>query len=150
MYFLVVRFPEVSKRRRIHQNLARTYVSFKKECVAIYLGALQNSYSTDLVNELVDRKRFREFFKHGHVPGQDRWYGVANGLDDYQVKAPVVELEILMAEIHFVLGAVDVSDPKAFEFFKHMSQTLYRFKNSTAEYDDVKSSLRFMWSLHTG
>lgn len=150
MYVLVVRLPERTKRRRLRQNLARNYVSFKKECIAIFLGALQSSYNADLVDELIDRRRFREFFTQGRASGEDRWGGVANGMDDYRVKTLVVELEILMNEIHYVLGAIDVRDPRAFDFFKHMSQVLYRFKNSTAEYDDVKSLLRFMWSLHTG
>ena len=150
MYFLVVRLPERSKRVRVRAGLVSAYESFKQECISVYLACFVNSYPAELPRELLDRNRFREFFKGPYSQDQTKWDAVANGLNDYRVKTLVVELEILMNEIHYTLSAVDVADPKAYAFFKHLSQILYRSKNWSANYDDIKSMLGFLWSVHTG
>ena len=150
MYYLVVRVPELKKRRRIRANLATAYESFKKDSIAVYLRCLEHSYPAELPGTLTSQVAFRDFFKQPFASGQDRWHGVANGLNDDRLRALVIELEILMQEIHFTLSAVDVQDRRAFEFLKRLSQVLYRSKNWTTDYDDVKSMLRFLWSVHTG
>jgi hypothetical protein len=150
MYYLVVRVPEQSKRRRLRVNLEQAYKTFKEDSIAVYLGCFMSSYPAELPKILSDQAAFREFFNEPHVPGQDRWHAVANGLDDYRLKTLVVELEILMQEIHFTLSAIEVKDPRAFQFLKYLSKIIYRSKNWTTEYDDVKSMMRFLWSLHSG
>jgi hypothetical protein len=150
MYYLVVRIPEQSKRRRLRVHLAETYKSFKEDSIAVYLGCFMPSYPSDLPRTLSQQAEFRNFFKKQHVPGQDRWHAVANGLDDRHLKTLVVELEILMQEIHFTLSAIDVLDRSAFQFLKRLSQIIYRSKNWTTDYDDVKSLMSFLWSLHAG
>ncbi len=150
MYYLVVRVPEQSKRRRLRKNLVETYRSFKKDSIAIYLSCFMPSYPAELPETLSDQAEFRKFFSEPHVPSQDRWHAVANGLNDYRLSSLVVELEILMQEIHFTLSAIDVQDHRAFQVLKHLSKIIYRSKKWTTEYDDVKSMMRFLWSLHTG
>jgi hypothetical protein len=150
IYYLVVRVPEQSKRKRLRANLVETYKSFKEDSITLYLGCLMSSYPAELPESLSHQAEFRNFFKEPHAPGQDRWHAVANGLDDYRLKTLVVELEILMQEIHFTLSAIDVQDPRAFQFLKHLSKIIYRSKNWTTEYDEVKSMMRFLWSLHSG
>jgi hypothetical protein len=150
MYYLVVRVPEQSKKRRLRANLEVAYKNFKEDSIAVYLGCFMSSYPSELPKILSERTAFREFFNEPHVPGQDRWHAVANGLDDYRIKTIVLELEILMQEIHFTLGAIDVKDPRVFQFLKNLSKIIYRSKNWTTEYDDVKSIMRFLWTLHSG
>jgi hypothetical protein len=150
MYYLVVRLPEQGKRRRLRANLEKAYKSFKKDSIAIYLGCFMSSYPAGLPMILSERTAFRKFFNEPHGPGQDRWHAVANGLDDYRLKTLVVELEILMQEIHFTLSAIDVEDSGAFQFLKNLSKIIYRSKNWSTEYDDVKSMMRFLWALHSG
>jgi hypothetical protein len=150
MYYLVVRVPERSKRRRLRVNLAETYKSFKEDSIAVYLGCFMPSYPGDLPRTLSEQTKFREFFKEQHVPGQDRWHAVANGLNEYRLKLLVVELEILMQEIHFTLSAIDVQDHRSFQFLKRLAKIIYRSKNWTTDYDDVKSLMGFLWSLHAG
>jgi hypothetical protein len=150
MFFLVVRLPEFWQRRRLRKNLERTYNSFKTESIQLFLGCIQTSYSMDQVKELSDQVRFREFFKEPFKAAQTKWDGVANNLDDDKIKTLVVEFEILMNEIQYTLGAIDLTDEETFAFFKRISQVIYRSKNWTADYDDVKSILGLMWSLHTG
>lgn len=150
MYYLVVRVPEESKRRRVRDSLRSTYESCKEVCTAIYLGCFMPSYPADLPRALSDMTRFREFFKEDFSSGQTKWDAVANGLTEDRLRALVVELELLMQEIHFALTSVDVRDPNALRFLKHLSRALYRSKNWSTDYDSTKSLLGFLWSFHTG
>ena len=150
VFFLVVRIPERTKRLRVRRNLALAYDSFKEASIAVFLGAINTSYSLDLLRNLKDQSQFKEYFSQPFASGQTRWDGVANGLDDYRVRTLVVEVEVFMNELHYTLSSVDVTEPKAFELLKRLSHILYRSKNWSTEYDDVKSMLGFMWSLHTG
>lgn len=150
MYYLVVRVPECSRRRRIRESLKLTYSACKEACTSVYLGCFMRSYPGTLPRELCEMNRFREFFKEEHTHGQTKWDAVANGLTEDRLKELVVELEILMNEIHFTLSAVDVQDPEAFRFLKTLSRALYRSKNWSTDYDSTKSLLGFLWSLHTG
>ena len=150
MFFLVVRVPEHTKRLRVRRNLSVAYDSFKEASIAVFLSAINKSYSTELLQELKVQEKFKEYFSEPFASGQTRWDGVANGLDDYKIRTLVVEVEVFMNELHYTLAAIDVREPKAFELLKRLSHILYRSKNWSTEYDDVKGMLGFMWSLHTG
>jgi hypothetical protein len=150
MFFLVVRLPEHTKRVRVRRNLAVAYDSFKEASIAVFLGAINKSYSFELLQELKGLEGFKDYFSQPFAPGQDRWHGVANGLDEFKIRTLVVEVEVFMNELHYTLAAIDVREPKAFELLKRLSHILYRSKSWSTEYDDVKGMLGFMWSLHTG
>jgi hypothetical protein len=150
IYYLVVRIPEYQKRRRLRANLATTYLSFKEDSIAIYLGCIMGSYPSGLPRRLSDQVEFRSFFKEQHTHDQDRWQAVANGLNDDRLKTLLIELDILAQEIHFTLSATDVQDQRAFQFLKRLTHIIHRGKNWTSDYDDVKSLMGFLWSLHTG
>ena len=150
MFFLVVRLPEHTKRLRVRRNLAMAYNSFKEASIAVFLGAINKSYDAELLQELKVQEEFKEYFSQPFASGQDRWHGVANGLDKYKIRTLLVEVEVFMNELHYTLAAIDVKEPKAFELLKRLSHILYRSKNWSTEYDDVKGMLGFMWSLHTG
>ena len=150
IYVLVVLIPEQSKRKRVRRNLVLQYDSFKEECLSIFFSALQKSYDLELLHRLKDQTFFREYFKEKVLPDQERWHAVLNGLDDNLVKRLVVELEILMTEVHYALTVIDVDDPDVFSFLKRLTQILYRYRNWSSEYDDVKQLSGFMWSIYTG
>ena len=103
-----------------------------------------------LVKRLKDRIFFREYFHEKVSPSQERWHVVLNGLNDRLVRDLIVELEILMNEIQYTLATIDIDNPEALDFLKSLSQILYRGKNWTSDYDDVKAISRFLWSVHTG
>ncbi len=150
IYVLIVWIPEQSKRKRVRRNLALQYGLFKEECLSIFFSALQESYDLELLHRLKDQTFFREYFKEKVSPDQVRWDAVLNGLDDHLVKMLVVELEILMTEVHYALTVIDVDDPDVFSFLKRLTRILYRNRNWSSEYDDVKQLSGFMWSVHTG
>jgi len=150
IYVLVVWLPEKFKRNRVRRSLAQQYDSFKEECIPIFFSALQQSYDLDLVQRLKDRVFFREYFKEKVAPDQERWHAVLNGLTEDLVKQLVVELEILMTEVHYALTVIDIDNQDAFAFLKRLAQILYRYRNWSTEYNDVKQLSGFMWSVHTG
>lgn len=47
MYYLVVVLPDSQKRKRIREHILRSYGAFKENCIAIYVSALEGSYSTE-------------------------------------------------------------------------------------------------------
>ena len=71
-------------------------------------------------------------------------------MNEYHLKDLLVELEIFTNEVAYVLNNVEINDPDVFSFFKRLSQTVYRFKNSTLEYDEVKQLSGFLWDLFAG
>ncbi|MFA6163138.1 MAG: hypothetical protein WC685_06900 [Methylobacter sp.] len=150
VYVLVVWLPEQFKRNRIRRNLAQQYDSFKEECISIFFSALRESYDLEQLEYLKDPSLFRQYFKEKVSPDQERWHTVLNGLDDQLVKALVVELEIFMTEAHYALTVIDIDNQEVFAFLKRLSQILYRYRNWSADYDDVKQLSGFMWSVHTG
>lgn len=150
MYYLVVRVPENSKRRRVRDSLKANYESCKEACTATYLSCFMPSYPADLPRELADMIRFRDFFKGSFNSEQTKWDAVANGLTEDRIRELQVELELLMQEIHFTLTSIDLQDPNAFRFLKQLSRVLHRSKTWSADYESVKSLLGFLWSLHTG
>lgn len=151
IYVLVVWVPERSKHNRIRRNLEHHYELFKEGCITVFLSALQQPYDPELISRLKDRVQFREYFKEKVSPDQNRWHAVLNGLNQYMVKNLIVELEILMAEVHFTLNAIDVDNQEAFAFLKRLAQVLYRVRNwSLQDDDELKQLSQFMWSVHSG
>ncbi len=61
-----------------------------------------------------------------------------------------MELELLLSETNYVLNNIEFKDEKVFGFFNELNREIYRFKNSSLEYDDVKQISRFIWSIFAG
>lgn len=150
IYVLVVWVPEKKKRSRVRRSLARQYDGFKEECIAVFFSALREPYDPTIIPKLKERSFFREYFKENVSKDQDRWHAVLNGLDDSLVKRLVVELEILTAEVHYALTVIDIDNEDLFAFLKRLTEILYRYRNWTADYDDVKQLSGFLWSVYTG
>ncbi|MDA3935117.1 MAG: hypothetical protein PF630_12455 [Gammaproteobacteria bacterium] len=150
IYVLVVWLPEQCKRRRVRDSLAQHYDLFKEECISIFLSALQQSHDPELLQRLKYRSYFRQYFKEKIAPDQERWHSVINGLNGQLVKQLFVELEILMNEVRYALTVIDIENEDAFTFLKRVSQVLYRYRNVSDTYDDMRQLYSFMWVVHTG
>lgn len=152
LYLLVVWYPSRQRKRLIKQNFGQQYLSFKHDMIGIFLSASQKVYDSELPSKLSDQSEFKKFFTQ---PDNDdsrniEWYAVLNGLNQYHLKELLVELEIFMNEVGYVLNTVEINDPNVFSFFKRLSQAVYRLKHSTLEYDDVKHLSGFLWELFAG
>ena len=149
-YLLVVWFPDRRRKNLIKKNLGEQYQSFKEDTMQILLSACQTSYKAGLPKNLTDQNEFRKYFKEPVSDSQNRWHVVLNGLNDRLLKDLLVEFEILLNEVTYVLNNVKIEDPNVFSFFKRLSQAVYKMKNTTLDYDDVKQLSGFLWDLFAG
>lgn len=149
-YFLVVWFPERRRKNIIKNNLVEQYQSFKEDTISILLSACQSSYKGELPKDLSNQSEFRVFFEESVSDSQNRWHVVLNNLNDRLLQELLVEFEILLNEVTYVLNNVTFEDPNVFSFFKRLSQTVYKMKNTTLDYDDVKHLSGFLWELFAG
>jgi hypothetical protein len=99
---------------------------------------------------LVDQKKFREYFKQKISPDQDRWDAVHNKMTEHHLDELLTHLEILRAEISFSMAAIEIDDKRALEFLKRLSATLIRMRNTTLDYDSMKSLGGFLWEIFAG
>jgi hypothetical protein len=150
MFYLLVRLPEYERKNRIKRHLQSSYKSFKQSIIQIFVGAVQGSYNSEIIERLMDQKQFREFFKEPYVTGQDKWHGVANKMDDFMLRQIVLEAEVLHGEFQHALSILDLKDQEALAFMKRFSTALYRAKNWSSDYDGVREVLGFFWSLFSG
>lgn len=148
-YLLVVWLPNWQRRRLIRENFEKQYFLFKEEAIKIFLSASDRGYDSRFPSKLTDQKAFKDYFKKS-VNGIRKWDVVHNELNDILLKDLLVELEIFMNEVAFILNNVLIDDQNVFSFFKRLSQAVYRLKNSTLGYDDKKRLLGFLWELFAG
>jgi hypothetical protein len=149
-YWLVVRVPENAKRRRIRNSFARHFRRFKEDSIAAMLCVVDGTYMWGFHQELVDQKRFRDYFKESVSPDEDRWDSLHNKMNDYYLNELLTHLEILRAEISFAMAAIDIDDEKAMEFLKRLSATIVWMRNTTLDYDAMKSFGGFLWQVFAG
>jgi hypothetical protein len=150
MFYLLVRLPEYERRSRIKRHLQFSYQSFKRSVIQIFVGAIQGAYNTETVDRLMEQRQFRDFFKEPYAPGQDKWHGVANAMDEFMLRQLVIEAEVLLNQFQHALSVVDIRDPEVFSFITRISEALYRAKNWSSDYDGTKEVLSFFWSILSG
>ena len=58
-----------------------------------------------------------------------------------------IEVAILMEEVSYVLNNVEIDDEKVHFFFRNLTHMVYKSKNLTSEYDEVKQLSSFLWNV---
>ena len=149
-YWLVVRLPENAKRRRIRKSFAEHFREFKEDAIATMLMVTDDTFEWGFHRELVDQKKFRDYFKQEVAPGEDRWDSFHNKMTDYYLDELLTHLEILRGEILFAMSAVEIDDKRVLEFLKRLSSTIIRMRKTTGDYDSMKSFGNFMWEVFAG
>ncbi|QDM18844.1 hypothetical protein [Tardiphaga sp. vice278] len=149
-YFLVVRLPDYRKRLRFKKLIVEQYRSFKIKSISMLLGLADGSYSAGHPEKLISQHEFKEYFKAQNGTGEDRWSRVANSLDDYHVRELLKACEKFRDDIAFFLNNVDVPDDKPFEFLNRLSDVIFQVRDTTTDYDDIKSLCRFLWEILAG
>lgn len=69
------------------------------------------------------------------------------------IKAILIEKSIVLKKTHSInelKNNIKIDDHDVIAFFKRLSRAVYRLKNSSLEYDDVKQLDRFLWELFAG
>ncbi len=151
-YGLLVRLPEFERRRRIKRRLRQQYRLFKKDCIATILGVVDGTYDPDLVDELLDQNKFRDYFKQKVSNSQEKWHVFLNEIRDHNLRELIVTMEIFRAEVLYVLNTTDVPNDEPFTFLKRLSAAMYSMTHTaTLEYDySVKQLSRFLWEVLAG
>lgn len=147
-WFLVVYFPDRTRRLILRDNLRRRYQDFRESTIQILLWASIGTHDLQLPKELCDHRKFREFFEENE---KRHWYAALNGLQGTKERMDelLLELELFAGEVSYVLNNVNIQDAKVHSFFKRLSENIYRLKNSTVySYDQVKSLGNFIWTIH--
>ena len=149
-YWLVVRLPENAKRRRIRKSFAEHFREFKENSIASMLMVTDETFEWGFQRELVDQKKFREYFKQQVAPGQDRWDALHNKMTDYYLDELLTHLDILRGEILFAMSAIEIDDKRVLEFLKRLSATIIKMRKTTRDYDSMKGFGNFMWEVFAG
>ena len=150
MYFVLVKIPELKKRRRAKAHLLKTYDQFKEECIAIFVGLADGHYSLEIINDLKDLNSFKEYFKAPNHHGEDRWDAAVNRMNDYSWRQLTVEMEILYHELQYFMTVTDVRDDELYSFVKDLGTELYKSRLWHKDYDGLKSTMRFFWAVLAG
>jgi hypothetical protein len=149
-YALLVRVPERQRRSRIRRSLSLRYKAFKKDLIATILSVADRTYEFALIDELLDQKKFRDYFKEAVDQHHERWDRFLNNLDDNRIRELLSTMEIFRAEVIQVLVSTDIANFETSEFFKRLSAAIYSHRNATADYDEVKQLSGLLWGLLTG
>ena len=91
-YWLVVRIPENVKRRRIRNSFARHFREFKEDAIATMLMVADGTYAYGFHQELVDQKKFREYFQQQVGRGEDRWESLHNKMSEHALNELLTQL----------------------------------------------------------
>lgn len=149
MYVLVVWLPEHAKRKRVRNNLQHHYALFKEQCIYQLLFASEGGADPEVVEDLADIKKFRDYFKAIGPSGGEKWYSVMNGLEAQHVSAIVVELGILAEELKYTLAAIDVGDDEVYAFLKRLNRAIVVLRDGSED-SDIEYLTNFLWELFAG
>jgi len=140
-YFLVVRFPEKRKNKRLIAAFERKYHMLKRNCLTVIWSCSEGSVSFERIEELMEPGSFTEYAR------SDEWYDFLNGLDASGVNELKHHFRIFREDLHFFLSAIEISDEKLFEKFENISIWTAQIDLFGSEYDDVKTWGKTLFSL---
>ncbi len=151
-YWLLVKVPEISKRKRLRDYLFASYKAFRRDATYQFLFASgYGPVDPDLVEELLPQRAFREHFKQPSTKVHgDRWHDVANGLEPHHRRDLFVIMSILRDDVLYVLNNTDIADQKSFDFLHRLTKAIASHDPRLEDYDDDKMMLRLFWSLMSG
>jgi hypothetical protein len=151
-YMLLVWLPDWRRRRRIKRSFIISYRNFKYDVIALMVGLVEGSYASEEVDTLFDQEKFKAYFKEQVGASQDRWGIFVNALADRPdtLRELLTIFEVFRDEIQYVIASLDIQDHETFQFFKRLSAAIYVKKDTTVDYDPIKSLSRFLWELFSG
>ena len=152
IYLLIVWIPDRRRKSLIKHNIEEQYRDFKENTIYILLEACSEGANSDLVSKLCDQNYFRDYFRESISDSQTGWHAVFNGIarEEYFLKELSVELGILSNEVTFVRNNVNIDDQDVFSFFRRLSHSVYKLKNTSLEDNDLKILTKFLWEIFAG
>ena len=119
---------ESRRKETLRGHLRAQYHEWRRDLVSACLRGMNGSTNSKLEEELVDFKRFREYFSGGN---KQRWYDVLNGLQaNEQVLEDILVISNLFSQqVNYALGAIQTENKKALAVLTRVSQRPYLLKN---------------------
>ncbi|WP_283961509.1 hypothetical protein [Sinorhizobium sp. 6-117] len=156
-YWLVVYIPEQRKRRIIKDNLTRMYRSIKKDILYQVLFASIKGGRSDLqadhdtIETLMTTDGFKKAFQGGRE-ADEGFYAFENQMsyDTPEFRRIILNLEMLVRQIEFVLHNYTMEDKELFDFFKRLELMLLSLRRSTPGYDESKPLCSFVYQIFSG
>lgn len=62
----------------------------------------------------------------------------------------IQEIDLFQRELQNFVALFDIQDEEAFRIVNGLSRTLIRSRGSKLDYDEIKSLMGLLWSIHTG
>jgi hypothetical protein len=121
---------ESRRKEALRGHLRAQYHEWRRDLVSACLRGMNGDYSIDskLEEELVDFKRFRQYFS-----GDDkqRWYDVLNGLQSNEqfLEDILVISDLFSQQVNYALGTIQTENKKALAILTRVSQKPYLLKN---------------------
>lgn len=120
-----------SRRKEVLKgHLRAQYHEWRRDLVSACLRGMNGNNSTDtkLEQELVDFKRFREYFSGEN---KQRWYDVLNGLQSNEqfLEDILVISDLFSQQVNYALGAIQTENKKALAVLTRVGQKPYLLKN---------------------
>lgn len=144
IWYLLVKIPADRKRILIKARMTRVYQDFKKKLIENCLYAAGESISALAEERLMNPVAFKLYF-HGQ-----KWYDVANGLEDKKwiIQRIRFEMSLLEREVLFVLGSLEITDESTYNTLKNIADWLSELDTPQLwEPEYVKLLCRNMWEV---
>ena len=95
-WLLVVYLPERRRNSILRDNLRRRYQEFRENTIQILLWEAIGTHDSQLPKDLLDHRKFKEFFDENKSA---RWYAALNGLQGNKDR-----INDLLLEMEFLAG----------------------------------------------
>ncbi|MER8591810.1 hypothetical protein NKH33_09425 [Mesorhizobium sp. M1182] len=149
-YWLLVRVPEMQKRKRLKKSLTTQYRMFKQDCLATMVGVTVGAFKMETVHQLMGQNEFRAFFNAQATQDQNRWDAFQNKIQPHNVSDLMIAMEVFRDEIGYVLNNVDIESDEAFDFFQRLLGAIHSVGRSTVDLDDGDRLSGFLWQMFSG
>ena len=124
LYCVCIRVPLHNAQKRLKNNLARHFRSFKEDLIAEMVAVATGSRSLSGHEPLIDPTDFRLFFEAELSPGRSRWHAFQTDLDQAALDRILVSMKSLRDEITFVVNSIRLPCYAPLEFRKRLSATV--------------------------
>jgi len=150
-YGLLVRLPQFERRSRIKSSFREQYLRFKRDCISTIVGVVEGTISGKTIDELLDQKNFRDYFKQEVSPRHTKWHVFLNEIREHHLSDLLVAMEVFRGEVQFVLNNTDVANEETLGFLKRLSAAIFSLQQQTTlDYDPTKRLGGFLWQMLSG
>jgi hypothetical protein len=151
-YWLLVKLPENTKRRRLRKYLNASYHAFRREMTIQFLFASgQGSVALASLDNLSTQEGFKNHFKKPseNVEG-NKWHDVQNNITVRQLDDIGIATSIFRDDLAYVLNNSDIAHERTFQMLQRLTKATSYRNFSSKDYEDQKSLFGLYWEIMAG